>query len=209
MSGVSGFGPLPYTLAGVSITVSGVPAPIQSVANQNGVQSVNFQTPCEVPPGTATVIVQVSGSSATVSGVAVFAAAPSVFNYQGPSGKAYAAVIDASNGNYVTPSNPAHPGGTYYVYVTGLGQASPAISTNSSGTVGATQSVNLPVIAGVNNAGVPVVFAQYATGYIGVYIVGFQIPQDAPTGTDQPLAVAVLVNGQLVFSNPTYLPAVN
>jgi uncharacterized protein (TIGR03437 family) len=200
---------LPYTLAGVSITVSGLPAPIQSVANQNGVQSVNFQTPCEVPSGTATIIVQVSGGSTTVSGVAVFAAAPGVFNYQGPNGKAYGAVVDASTGNYVTPSNPAHPGGTYYMYVTGLGQVSPAISTNSAGTVGTTQSVNLPVIAGVDNAGVPVVFAQYATGYIGVYIVGFQIPQNAPTGTDQPLAVAVLVNGQLVFGNPTYLPAVD
>jgi len=206
VSGISAFGPLPYTLNGVSITVNGVPAPIESVANQNGVQSVNFQNPCEVQPGSATVVITVSSNSTTVSGVTVFAAAPGVFNYAGPGGKVYAAVIRAVDGSYVTPSNFARRGETYYIVVTGLGQVNPAALTNSAG---AGQSVVLPVIVGVNNAGVAVVSAQYLPGFIGAYIVGFQIPINAPSGADQPLAVAVVVNGQLVFSNETLLAGVN
>jgi uncharacterized protein (TIGR03437 family) len=210
VSGANGFGPLPYTLNGVSITVNGVQAPIQSVANQGGVQSVNFQTPCEVQPGSATVIVTVSGSSTTVSGVTIFAAQPGIFNYQGANGKPYAAVIDASNGTYVTAQNPAVRGGTYYVVVTGLGLVTPATSTNSAGIPG--QDVVLQVIVGLNNTGVPVLSQPapyYGVNSIGVYYVGFTIPIDAAAGPDQPLAVAVNVNGQLVFGNQTYLPQVN
>ena len=35
-----------------------------------------------------------------------------------------------------------------------------------------------------------------------------QIPANAPTGTDQPLAIAVVINGQVVFGNPVFLPGV-
>jgi len=115
-------------------------------------------------------------------------------------------VIRAVDGSYVTPSNFARRGETYYIVVTGLGQVNPAALTNSAG---AGQSVVLPVIVGVNNAGVAVVSAQYLPGFIGAYIVGFQIPINAPSGADQPLAVAVVVNGQLVFSNETLLAGVN
>ena len=206
VSGVSSFGPLPYTLNGVSITVSGIPAPIESVANQNGVQSVNFQTPCEVQPGSATVVVQVGSDSTTVSGVTIFAAQPGVFNYQGPSGKAYAAVTRAADGSYVTPSNFARRGETYYVMVTGLGQVTPPALTNSAG---AGQSVVLPVIVGVNYAPVPVVSAQYLSGSIGAYMVGFQIPINTASGPDQPLAIALVVNGQVVSINQTLLAGIN
>lgn len=208
VSGISPFGPLPYVLNGLGITVNGIPAPIQSVSNQNGKEQVNFQTPCEVQPGTATVIVQLSGGSTTVNNVPVLQGQPGIFTYQGPTGRTYGAVIRAADGSYVTPSNPARRGETYYLVVTGLGQTTPPAITNSAGVAG--QTVNLQVVVGVNNAGVPVLSGQslYLVGSIGVYIVGFQIPLDAPTGPDQPLAVGLIINGQLVFGNSVFLPGV-
>ncbi len=117
-------------------------------------------------------------------------------------------MIRALDGSYVTPTNPARRGETYYLVATGLGQTTPPISTNSAGIGG--QVVNLQVVVGVNNSGVPVLTnqTQYLVGAIGVYIVGFQIPANAPTGADQPLAIAVVINGQVVFGNPVFLPGV-
>lgn len=207
VTGVGSFLPLPYVLATVSMTFNGVAVPIQAVSNVNGVQQVNFQTPCELQPGSATAIITVGGGSTTVSGVPVSAAQPGIFTYAGPGNKVYGAVIRAENGSYVTPSNPARRGETLYLVVTGLGQTTPPAITNAVGI--GNQNVNVPVIVGVNNQGVPVLSAQYLVGQVGAYIVGFQIPTTAATGPDQPLAIAAVVNGQAVFGNPVLLPAVN
>ena len=188
------------------MSIDGVPAPIESISNQNGVQQANFQTPCETPAGSATVVLTISGVNTTIQGVQVVQAQPGIFTYQGPTGKPYGAVIRAADGSYVTPSNYAHRGETYYVVVTGLGQTSPAASTNSVGIAGL--NVIPQVIVGVNNAGVQVVSAQYSVGSIGVYLVGFQIPLTAPTGPDQPLAVAVIVGNSVAYANPAYLAGV-
>lgn len=207
LAGSNGFGPLPYTLGGVSLTINGIPVPLYSLANSNGTQQVTFQTPCETPVGTATVVVTVNGGVTTVSGVQVFQAQPGVFTYAGPNGKLYGAVIRAADGSYVTPSNLAHRGETYYLVATGLGQVTPAAITNAAGT--GAQTVAAPVIVGVNNAGVPTNPAQYLQGSIGVYIVGFQIPNSATTGTDQPLALAIVLNGQNVYGNQVlFIPGV-
>ncbi len=219
-SGLSAFGPLPFSLQGFSMTVQAIggvplPVPIESVSNQGGVQQANFQTPCELPPGLATVVVTSNGSSTTVTNVPVVAAQPGVFTFQfNPAGKVYGAVIRGADGSYLSPTNFARRcpatgtcNETYYVVLTGLGQTTPPALTDSAGIPN--QNVNLPVVVGINNAGVPVVSAQYAQGQIGVYIVGFQIPANAPTGPDQRLDVEVIVNGQPAFNNQSiFIPGV-
>jgi uncharacterized protein (TIGR03437 family) len=207
VSGATLFGPLQTTLNGVSLTVNGILAPIFSLSNINGVQQVNFQTPCETPVGAATVVVQVNGSTTTVSGVTVLQAQPGIFNYDGGAGKSYGAVYRALDGSPVTRASMAHRGEKYYMFTTGLGQVTPPTSTNSSGT--GTQKVPSTVIVGVNNSGVPTDPATYAVGYVGVYLVFFTIPADFPTGTDLPLAVQIVINGAGVFGNQTFLPGVN
>ena len=209
-SGLNAFGPLPYTLGpdNVSITANNVPVPLQVVANQGGVQQVNFQAPCELTPGTATVVISVNGASTTVNGVAVLPVQPGIFTYAGPNGKLYGAVIREADGSYVTPSNLAHQGQKYYMVVTGLNQTTPAIVTNSAGTIGV-QNVNLLVEVGVHDNGVPVLSARYLFGSVGAYLVEFQIPANAPLGTDQSLAVVAFINGTTpVFGNSVFLPGV-
>jgi uncharacterized protein (TIGR03437 family) len=199
-------GPLPYTLAGLSLTVNGTQAPISQVSNMNGTQQVTFQTPCEVAgSSTATVVVQINGGLTTVAGVSVLEVQPGIYYSTGAGGKAYAQVLD-SNGNYLSATNPAKRGQTYYLVATGLGQVTPAAKTNAVGTPG--QTVNLAVIVGVSNVGVPVVEQIYQPGAIGLYLVGFTIPLTNPTGADQALALAVILNGVAAFGNTAYLNSV-
>jgi len=209
LSGLSAFGPLPYSLGPVtSVTINNIPAPLQAVANQNGVQQINFQAPCELQAGSATVVINVSGGSATVSNVPVFQVQPGIFTFAGPNNIAYGAAIRAVDGSYVTPSNPARRGETLYMVVTGLGQTTPPIVTNSAGS--GIQTVAVPVVVGLSDRGVPVSTATYLFGSIGAYLVKFQVPTDSPIGPNQALAVAALTNNgtTYVFGNPVYLAAV-
>ena len=139
-----GLGPLPYTLGGVSMTLNNVSVPLLSVSNTNNVQQVNFQTPCELSPGTATAVITVNGTATTITGIQVLAVQPGIINYAGPNGKPYGFVIRALDGSYVTPSAFAHRGETYYLVVTGLGQTTPPITTNAAGT----GSQVLPLVGG-------------------------------------------------------------
>jgi uncharacterized protein (TIGR03437 family) len=212
ISGINPVGPLSYTLGGFSMTVNGIPAPIQAISNQNGVQQVNFQTPCEVAPGSATVVLTVNGVTTTITGVQINQVEPGIFYYTGSNGKPYGVVISAADGSYVTPSNYAVRGGKYFLLVTGLGQATPTLVSNNTGQ---DQTVNLNTVVGVSNAGVAVISAEYSPGLVGVYAVEFQIPTTTatgapwPTGPDQPLAIyAILPNGQQVFGNGTFLPGI-
>lgn len=200
-----GIGPLPYTLEGVTITIDGIPAPILSVSNQNGVQQVNFQTPCETPAGSGTVVIQVGSGITTIPGVVVYAMQPGIFTYAGPSNLNYAAIISASSGEYLTPSNLAVPGQTYYMVVTGMGQTSPAATTNDPGTGTQTIAPSQVVLA-IDNIGVPVTSVQYLQGTVGEYLITFTIPSQAngqafPTGMNLPITLGGIVNGQTIYDS--------
>jgi uncharacterized protein (TIGR03437 family) len=207
-----GIGPLPYTLASVSITINGIPVPLYYVSNLNGAQQVSFQTPCEIIANSpATVSITVNGTTSTVSGVQVAVAQPGIFTYAGPNNILYGDVFGADGSGYVTPSNPAKRGGTYFMVATSMGQASPAIVTDATGV--ANQNLLASTIVGVANFGVPVNSAQYLQGSIGVYLISFTIPTTQngapfPTGTNVPLSLGVVIGGQTNFSAPAALPAV-
>jgi uncharacterized protein (TIGR03437 family) len=182
---------------------SPIQAPIQSVSNVSGAQQVNFQVPCELTaPGTATVVVTANGASTTVNSLPILPAQPGIFT----AGGTYGVVTSAANGSSVSTTNFAFRGQTYYVWVTGLGQASPAISTDSVGV--ANQNVLAQIVVGVGNQGVIVTSAQYLQDDTGVYLIGFQIPQNYPTGPNQNLVVEAIVNGQPVYSQTVLLGGV-
>ncbi len=202
----SGFGPNPTTLGPVqSLTIGGFAAPLTSVSNINGLEQVGFQVPCEVAAGTTTVAMNVGGGNTSVDGVPVLAYFPGMYETVAADGKAYA-VASRPDGSFIGPGNPAARGETVRVFVTGLGQTTPAIATNRAGTGG--QTVNAQIIGGVNNAGVLVVKAEYLAGQIGTYIVDIQIPTDTLQGSYQPIAVAVQPpdGGPLIFGNGVFIP---
>lgn len=210
-----GIGPLPLTWQGVTITVDGITAPILTVSNLNNVQQVNFQTPCEIPTGTATVVVEVNAGTTTVPGVTVYPTQPGIFTFAGPGGISYGWVISAANGSYLQPGNLAHAGQTYYLVATGLGQTSPNATTNSPGT-GAQIISASQVVLFIDNIGVPVTSVQYLEGAVGEYIITFTIPTTAngnpfPTGTNLPIQLGGITSGgQTIYDNsPVALPGIN
>jgi uncharacterized protein (TIGR03437 family) len=184
-------GALPTTLEGVNITFSGVAAPIYYVMNSGGVEQVAVQVPFETLPAGTTkvtsvdVVVTASGGTPATISVPVKPFAPGIFSTT--SGGLTFAVAQRPDGSFVSPANPAQLGENITVYVTGLGQVAPATATGEAGIPG--QAVIAPLLIGLNDAGVPLISANYVQGLIGLYAVTFHVPAATATGPAQPLAV--------------------
>ena len=188
------YGPLPYTLAGDSVTVGGGQAPIYSVSNVNGNEQLTFQVPCDATPGSSVPLkVSVSGGSATIN-IAVLPAGPGIFGTVMSDGVTRAVLV-RPDGSFVSLQNPARRGETIRLYGTGLGPVTPTVGTNSIAVPGTDSLVTGQIIVGVNNAGTRVISGRYAPSLIGVYEVTFVVPSDAPTGNDIVLSLAINVPG--------------
>ena len=187
---------------------NGIPAPIYGISNVNGQESITVQVPFETAPGAATVVINApGGGTTTINNVPVDQFSPGVFetNFGVPNGQKYAVVIRASDGSYITPTNPAHPGETDCLFATGLGQVSPGAVTNSSGLPN--QNVLAPLDIGINNAGIRLVSATYVPGIVGVYEVCFQIPAGTAMGSLQPIGLIAHDSvGNSIFAQGTFIP---
>jgi len=173
------------------------------------VEQVAVQVPFETLPAGTTKVTNVDvvvtssgGSSATIS-VPVKPFAPGIFATT--SGTQTYAVAQRPDGSYVSPANPAQLGEDITLFVTGLGQVSPAAATGSAGIPG--QAVVTPLLIGLNNGGVPLISANYVQGLTGVYAVTFHVPAATATGAAQPLAVIAFDSaGNLYFSQGISIP---
>jgi len=175
------FGPLPYLLAGDKVTFGTSAAPLFSVANSNGQESVTVQVPCDVAPGSVQVTVNVSGGSNTAT-VQVKPASPGIFESLGAD-NVRRAVLVRPDGSFVDAvNNPARRGETIRLYATGLGLAAPPAGTNQIPISGIDSLITGTPIVGINNSGVQVVSAKVANNLIGVWEVAFVVPSDAPAG---------------------------
>ena len=204
ISGQAVVGPLQTSLNGISVQIGGVSLPLFNVSNIAGRETVSFQVPCEQAPGPATLVLR-SGSLSVSQDVTIAPYAPGIFQTLDGSGR-NAVVAVKANGTYVSPSNPADPDEDIRVFVTGLGQASPLISTNTPGS--GQQRVNASVIVGVNNQGITAKVEDtiYAPTLIGVYIVTFHMPIGTTSGTGRPFVVAVQApDGSFTYSQPAVI----
>jgi uncharacterized protein (TIGR03437 family) len=179
--------PIPASVGTGSVTVNGVPAPIFFVSNSAGVEQLAVQIPFETQPGQANVTINSVGGGSTTVQLQIQPVAPGVF--ESLYGNQKVAVATRPDGSVVSPSNPARRGEVIRVYVTGLGQVSPATATGSFGIPG--QTVLASIIVGLNNVGASLIAAEYAPGMTGVYVLTVQVPSDAPTGPAQPFGLIV------------------
>ncbi len=204
ISAANSAGQLPSTFSGVTISFNGTPAPIYYVQDINGADQVSVQVPFEVQPGPAvTLEVSVANEGSASVNVLVKPLAPGVFT-SSYGGKNYAVAV-RPDGSYVSPTNPAQRGEDIQLYVTGLGQATPAIEDGAAGV--ANQPIIAPMVIGLNGSGVPLISAVYGPGLIGVYVVTLHVPADTQTGPYQPIGViAVDSNGVQHYAQSTYMP---
>jgi uncharacterized protein (TIGR03437 family) len=197
-------GPLPVQLAGVSIQFGNSFAPIYHVAGVSGQELVTFQVPCDVQPGDVSVTVRVGQGSATIT-VPVRALSPGIFETLMSDGLRRAVLL-RPDGTFVSIENPARRNEIIRMYVTGIGQGTPALGTNQLGIPNVESRAVNPVVVGVNNVGVRVESTTLARNLLGVWEVAFEIPSDTPAGANIPLAVAVQQGDQLVFGNGSAIP---
>jgi uncharacterized protein (TIGR03437 family) len=197
-------GQLPTQFLGIEIQFGGVPAPIFWVSSQGGIEEIAFQVPFETPPGPSTVLIRsAGGGSSTVPNIQVLPVQPGIFATA--IGNRRFAVATRPDGSFIGPDNPAARGEIIRFFATGLGQTTPATATNRTGVPG--QTVLAPMVAGLNDAGVQVISAEYLEGAIGIYAIAIEIPMTTATGPAQPLGFGVRgADGNLVFADDTQIP---
>lgn len=182
--------PLPYEVAGVSVSVGGFPAPLLAVADWNGWQQINFQVPFEMAGlssdphrGTpdfqsADVVVKQNGNWGMAT-VRFDLAPPEVFQLDGAQG---GAIQHASDYRLVTASDPAERGEAVIVYATGLGAVEPALPSGQPAPLRPLSlTVEEPTVT-IGGRPAPVLFSGLAPTLVGVYQLNVQIPDDAPSG---------------------------
>ena len=169
--------PLPNSLAGVSVTVNGLPAPIFSVLPGQ----INIQVPFGVTGPTATVIVNNNGTLSNPVEVTLAPTSPGVFS--ATSNGIGAGVITHLDSTLVTPENPAAPNEFVTIYVSGLGAVNPPIADGAAGPtmepLPRATDPGIQVFFGAD--AVPAAEIQYA-GIVptlaGLYQINVRIPND-------------------------------
>ena len=167
--------PLPTMLAGTSVTIDGIAAPLYYVSPTQ----LNIQIPYEVPAGAAATLRVNNNGESAFDTFNVSAIAPAIFTFD--------------NGAPV-PFTTAAQGREITLYVTGAGPVSPAVAT------GAAPAANTPIAslpAPVGNPGVTVGgvtatinFIGIPTWSVGVVQINYTIPANAPLGA-QPVMVSI------------------
>jgi uncharacterized protein (TIGR03437 family) len=192
--------PFPAELAGVRVFVNGVAAPILALARVNGVEQINIQVPFETPAprNDITVRIENNGASTNVTGVRTLSIQPGIFELTLPGGRIAAALhLDFS---LVEPANPARPGETILLFVTGLGPTTPPVVTNQAGPADAAE-VFEDVMVAIGGIDAQVLGAFYAPGLTTAYQVNLVVPSSAPPGS---LGITVTAAG--VSSQSAVLP---
>jgi len=205
-------GPLQYEVATDTVSFgtgsSALSAPIFSVSNVANQQQILIQVPCELSPGTMPVTVTANGGAQTLN-LNLLPASPGIFQTTMSDG-VVRAVIERPDGSFASPTNPARRGEIETAFVTGLGAVTPQVASNQLPIAATPSTVDGQVIVGLNAGGVPLISAQLSPDIVGVYLIQFQIPNDAPQNNNVPFSIGVIPAGstQVYYSNsnPSKIP---
>jgi len=212
-----GFGPLPTQVQGVTVQFGDVktPAPIYYLANQNGQEWIAVQVPFEVAPGNGVPVVVTANGNANVNPLTanLLAGAPGILETTMSDGKSRAILIRA-DGSLVDLENKAKPGDTLTMFVTGMipptdSSGNSVIKTNEFAPPGGDVTITTPIIVGVGREGTRTPpTAKYAHDLIGVWEVTFTVPDDAPSGNDNQLNIAIVdpTAGKIINKRPSHIP---
>ncbi len=189
--------PLPLELLTTSVTIGGVSAPIDVVANVNGQEQINLQVPLDVTGSSAAVIVTNNAIASQPLMVNVLPAQPGIFTSDGTN----AAILHGVSNAPISSASPAAPGETIVIFATGLGPVSPALATNTPAPSSPHSNSVLTTVVTIAGESAVVAFSGLAPGFIALWQVNAVVPQDAAAGN---LDLVLTVNN--VASNITKFP---
>lgn len=188
--------PLPAVLAGTSVTIGGISAPLYYVSPSQ----IDAQLPSELLAGNQyEVIINSSGALSTPGSISVSAAIPGIAAF--PNG-----VVIAQHADYslVSPASPAKPGEYLVLYLAGLGVTDSAVADGAASPASPLAHPLIAPILSLNGTNVPVYFGGLTPGFVGLYQINFQVPVNIPSGDIQ-----LVVSQAGVASNSTILPVQN
>jgi len=168
---------LPTEIAGASVTIDGVPAPLFF----SGPGQINFQIPYEIKPGEASVVVTIGGASSAVYSMEIGPTAPGLFLLPPSIAGQGRAIIQYQDLSLNTPENPATVGQVVVVYLTGLGEVDNPVPT---GQPALASPLSLPVAASSATIGgqeAEVQFLGLTPGFVGLAQANLRIP-NLPAG---------------------------
>jgi uncharacterized protein (TIGR03437 family) len=169
--------PLPASLAGTTVKVGGITAPIFNVVNINGSEQISFQVPVDVSPGSAVPVVLNNGFDSVTIQVDLTATQPGIFVVNGQ-----AAALHL-NYTLVTAASPAAPGETIILFCTGLGTVDPVVATGSAASPTVISYSNAKFTATIAGLDAPVAFSGLAPGFVALDQVNLMVPSGAPSGS--------------------------
>lgn len=188
-------GRLPLSLAGASVQIGSISAPLLYASPKQ----INAQVPFELSPGAYAVTVTTAAGPSNPVNLTVTATSPGMFA---------GAVVSNATGAVIDAANPMRPGDVIVIYCTGLGAVSPGGVT---GQLAPDSPISFTTAAPtVTIGGVPVQVANsvLSPGYVGVYQIGIVVPGGLPQGA-QPLVVTIggfKASSVQVFSGPSLNP---
>ena len=167
--------PFPTMLGGVQVSVNGTPAPVYYVSSTQ----ISAVAPYSLTGSTATVVVTVNGAKSNAVVVPLAPTAPGVFSIP-RNGLGDGAILHPDY-SVVSQSNPAVPGETVQIFLTGLGAVNPAVADGAAAPAKPLAAVVAPVNVYVGGLAAPAVsFKGLSPGLASLYQLNVQIPDLGP-----------------------------
>ncbi len=175
--------PLPRMLGSTMVHISGTETPLNYVSPSQ----INAQVPVDLPPGSARLTVMSGDVETSAVTLLVAATGPGIFTYGQDR-----AVATHANGSLITGDNPAEPGETIIVYLTGIGPVSPQPGSGQASGVDPLSRATLPFSASIGGRAAPVDFLGMTPYLVGLAQANIRVPTGVASGD---LAVVITVSG--------------
>jgi uncharacterized protein (TIGR03437 family) len=179
--------PLPTALANSCLSVNGLPVPILFVSPDQ----VNAQIPFQAV-GDVTLILRTPGGISNNFNLVIEPNAPAVLTATVGVETNIPTVVRNDDNELVTPSHPIHrdSGSALVIYLTGLGQTSPAVPTGQpSPSNPLSLSLVQPTVT-LGGVDLPVLYSGLAPGLVGVDQINVSVPFNVPEGFSVPLVIS-------------------
>ena len=180
--------PLPITLGGSTLFVGTRAVPLFYVSQGQ----ISFQVPT-LPPGNQ-ILTITQGVQSTNILIQLTPYAPAIFTTN-QQGSGQAAVLIANTASIAAPvgafpgSRPAHTGEYISIYCTGLGSVTNQPPDGSPAPATPLAATPVKPVVTIGGVAATVIFSGLAPGYVGLYQVNVQVPGNAPTGANVPIAM--------------------